>query len=205
MLAGSDRPGEHGRALWVAAASKKIARSLGRASAASRSVVQSSTACARAMAATRSASRPTSMSRGTMRSSPTASPPSSRIGTSAFAQMLRGADAAGRAVQDDADRLACHGRCYTRSPRPDAIRLLPAMTALPRHIVCLTFDFDTQSGFIARGMTTPRRSRAASSARWRRAASSTLCSRAASDRPGSPRLHHRELAAGMRGGARGRP
>jgi peptidoglycan/xylan/chitin deacetylase (PgdA/CDA1 family) len=26
---------------------------------------------------------------------------------------------------------------------------------MPRHIVCLTFDFDTQSGFIARGMTTP--------------------------------------------------
>jgi peptidoglycan-N-acetylglucosamine deacetylase len=26
---------------------------------------------------------------------------------------------------------------------------------LPRHIVCLTFDFDTQSGFIARGLTTP--------------------------------------------------
>jgi len=26
---------------------------------------------------------------------------------------------------------------------------------LPRHIVCLTFDFDTQSGFIARGMMTP--------------------------------------------------
>jgi peptidoglycan-N-acetylglucosamine deacetylase len=26
---------------------------------------------------------------------------------------------------------------------------------LPRHIVCLTFDFDTQSGFIARGMTSP--------------------------------------------------
>ena len=24
---------------------------------------------------------------------------------------------------------------------------------VPRHIVCLTFDFDTQSGFIARGMT----------------------------------------------------
>jgi hypothetical protein len=23
-----------------------------------------------------------------------------------------------------------------------------------RHIVCLTFDFDTQSGFIARGMKT---------------------------------------------------
>jgi peptidoglycan/xylan/chitin deacetylase (PgdA/CDA1 family) len=26
---------------------------------------------------------------------------------------------------------------------------------MPRHIVCLTFDFDTQSGFIARGMTSP--------------------------------------------------
>jgi peptidoglycan/xylan/chitin deacetylase (PgdA/CDA1 family) len=26
---------------------------------------------------------------------------------------------------------------------------------LPRHIVCLSYDFDTQSGFIARGMTTP--------------------------------------------------
>jgi peptidoglycan/xylan/chitin deacetylase (PgdA/CDA1 family) len=26
---------------------------------------------------------------------------------------------------------------------------------VPRHIVCLTFDFDTQSGFIARGVTTP--------------------------------------------------
>jgi peptidoglycan-N-acetylglucosamine deacetylase len=26
---------------------------------------------------------------------------------------------------------------------------------MPRHMVCLTFDFDTQSGFIARGMTTP--------------------------------------------------
>jgi peptidoglycan/xylan/chitin deacetylase (PgdA/CDA1 family) len=26
---------------------------------------------------------------------------------------------------------------------------------MPRHVVCLTFDFDTQSGFIARGMTTP--------------------------------------------------
>jgi peptidoglycan/xylan/chitin deacetylase (PgdA/CDA1 family) len=26
---------------------------------------------------------------------------------------------------------------------------------VPRHLVCLTFDFDTQAGFIARGMTTP--------------------------------------------------
>jgi peptidoglycan/xylan/chitin deacetylase (PgdA/CDA1 family) len=26
---------------------------------------------------------------------------------------------------------------------------------MPRHIVCLTFDFDAMSGFVARGMTTP--------------------------------------------------
>lgn len=26
---------------------------------------------------------------------------------------------------------------------------------MPRHIVCLTFDFDTQAGFISRGLTTP--------------------------------------------------
>ena len=26
---------------------------------------------------------------------------------------------------------------------------------MPRHIACLTFDFDTQSGFVARGMTSP--------------------------------------------------
>ena len=26
---------------------------------------------------------------------------------------------------------------------------------MPRHIVCLTFDFDAMSGFIARGLTTP--------------------------------------------------
>src|ERR1700741_3926127 len=31
----------------------------------------------------------------------------------------------------------------------------PRENIVPRHIVCLTFDFDTQSGFIARGMTTP--------------------------------------------------
>src|SRR5262249_35121265 len=31
----------------------------------------------------------------------------------------------------------------------------PGGMPVPRHIVCLTFDFDTQSGFIARGLTTP--------------------------------------------------
>jgi peptidoglycan/xylan/chitin deacetylase (PgdA/CDA1 family) len=34
-------------------------------------------------------------------------------------------------------------------------RQIQTRSPMPRHIVCLTFDFDTQSGFIARGMTTP--------------------------------------------------
>jgi peptidoglycan/xylan/chitin deacetylase (PgdA/CDA1 family) len=46
-----------------------------------------------------------------------------------------------------------------RSSRDYAMPLAPVSTLreskVPRHIVCLTFDFDTQSGFIARGMTTP--------------------------------------------------
>ena len=42
-------------------------------------------------------------------------------------------------------------RAPLRCPRPPA----PRERQVPRHIVCLTFDFDTQSGFIARGMTTP--------------------------------------------------
>src|SRR5712691_1832297 len=47
---------------------------------------------------------------------------------------------------------ASWARDYAISPAPLSIlrRII-----LPRHIVCLTFDFDTQSGFIARGMTTP--------------------------------------------------
>jgi peptidoglycan/xylan/chitin deacetylase (PgdA/CDA1 family) len=41
--------------------------------------------------------------------------------------------------------------------RDYAMPVAPVSTEsnVPRHIVCLTFDFDTQSGFIARGMTTP--------------------------------------------------
>src|SRR5581483_8634733 len=31
----------------------------------------------------------------------------------------------------------------------------PRESAMPRHLVCLTFDFDAMSGFISRGMTTP--------------------------------------------------
>jgi peptidoglycan/xylan/chitin deacetylase (PgdA/CDA1 family) len=40
--------------------------------------------------------------------------------------------------------------CYA-----DNLASTPREGLVPRHIVCLTFDFDTQSGFIARGMTTP--------------------------------------------------
>src|SRR5947199_6776427 len=65
--------------------------------------------------------------------------------------MLSRADAAGRAVEDDADRLAGHVRCYSAV----VLAFLSTENQVPRHIVCLTFDFDTQSGFIARGMTTP--------------------------------------------------
>src|SRR3979490_1973193 len=37
-----------------------------------------------------------------------------------------------------------------------AVRIaIPKGPPVPRHIVCLTFDFDTMSGFIARGLTTP--------------------------------------------------
>src|SRR5262249_48141472 len=54
-------------------------------------------------------------------------------------------------------------KCASRStgslaplgPRNDEALSLRRRSKVPRHIVCLTFDFDTQSGFIARGMTTP--------------------------------------------------
>src|SRR5262249_38342897 len=73
--------------------------------------------------------------------------------------MLGRSDAAGGAVDDDADSLPRHpasqkrreivaGLCYA-----DCIRVHVRAGQVPRHIVCLTFDFDTQSGFIARGMT----------------------------------------------------
>ena len=31
----------------------------------------------------------------------------------------------------------------------------PGRAEVPRHIACLTFDFDVMSGWVARGMTTP--------------------------------------------------
>src|SRR5262245_15526467 len=73
--------------------------------------------------------------------------------------MLGRCDAAGGAVDDDADRLPPHpasqkrreivaGLCYAVW-----IRVRVRSGQGPRPIVCLTFDFDTQSGFIARGMT----------------------------------------------------
>src|SRR5215475_3077060 len=121
----------------------------GSASAAPRSVVHSTMSCARPIAARRSPSRPTRSSRGMTRSWPTTRPPSRQIGTRAFC------------------------RCWVEQMRPVApltmmpivllgmrnvIRYCPLESRsknMPRHIVCLTFDFDTQSGFIARGMTSP--------------------------------------------------
>ena len=49
------------------------------------------------------------------------------------------------AAAPETDIMAADRPCHRRG------------AAVPRHIVCLTFDFDTQSGFIARGMTTPTR------------------------------------------------
>ena len=87
-----------------------------------------------------------------MRSSPAGRPPSSRIGASAFARCCVPADASGRAVEDDADGVGGHDLSIVIARASGQSGILKAM---PRHIVCLTFDFDTQSGFIARGMTTP--------------------------------------------------
>ena len=66
---------------------------------------------------------------------------------------------------------------------------------MPRHIVCLTFDFDTQSGFIARGMTTPTPLSRGEFGALARGASSRSSSRAASSDLVHAGLHHRELAA----------
>ena len=43
---------------------------------------------------------------------------------------------------------------------------------MSRHIVCLSFDFDAMSGFIARGMTTPTLISRGNSGRSARCASS---------------------------------
>jgi len=51
------------------------------------------------------------------------------------------------------------GSCSKAKLCDYAMAIVPMSTfresSVPRHIVCLTFDFDTQSGFIARGLTTP--------------------------------------------------
>lgn len=75
-------------------------------------------------------------------------------------QVLGRRDAAGRAVDDDADFLDRQfldpfARLLIISPTPLLDASWYLVNSMPRHIVCLTFDFDTQSGFIARGMTTP--------------------------------------------------
>src|SRR5919108_3965198 len=77
--------------------------------------------------------------------------------------MLGRSDAAGGAVDDDADCLLRHSARLPKKGREIVAGLCYANCAavhvreskVPRHIVCLTFDFDTQSGFIARGMTSP--------------------------------------------------
>ena len=76
---------------------------------------------------------------------------------------------------------------------------------MPRHVVCLTFDFDTQSGFIARGMTTPTPlSRGEFGALASRRILAFLKSRGIPGDVVRPRLHHRELAEGMRSRGRAR-
>ncbi len=72
---------------------------------------------------------------------------------------------------------------------------------MPRHIVCLTFDFDTQSGFIARGMTTPTPlSRGEFGVTGARRILDLLKSRGHQGDLVRSRFHHRKLAARMRGG-----
>ena len=72
---------------------------------------------------------------------------------------------------------------------------------MPRHLVCLTFDFDTQSGFIARGMTTPTPlSRGEFGAMASQRILGFLKSRGIKRDLVRPRFHHRKLAARMRGG-----
>src|SRR5438045_750757 len=45
---------------------------------------------------------------------------------------------------------------WANATNPPKLRTLPARAcAMPRHVVCLTFDHDHMSGFIARGLTTP--------------------------------------------------
>ena len=74
---------------------------------------------------------------------------------------------------------------------------------MPRHIVCLTFDFDTQSGFIARGMTTPTPLSRGEFGLIRRAAHPRLAQGA---RPARhlvhSGIHHRKSWRRLRGGGR---
>ena len=51
--------------------------------------------------------------------------------------------------RSELDEYTLIAQCYSRA------RSSARDGSLPRHIVCLTFDFDTMSGFIARGLTTP--------------------------------------------------
>src|SRR6266436_7168924 len=118
-----------------------------------------------ATAARRAASRPVSSKCGTNRSSPCASPPSSMIGIKAFARCWVEAmrPVAPLTMMPIVWLAIVQFRCVAggegRSSLDYAMPVACVSTSregkVPRHIVCLIFDFDTQSGFIARGMTSP--------------------------------------------------
>src|SRR5665213_1421993 len=137
----------------VEAASKNTA-SLRSDSAASRSAVQRSTPSAPASAASLAPLRPTSSGSGTSRSPlASTSPPSLRMASSArwrccCVPMRPVAPCTMIPSRRSAISLPFRSAHYSGArAKPE-----PRMA---RHIVCLTFDFDALSGFIARGLTTP--------------------------------------------------
>ena len=78
-------------------------------------------------------------------------------------------------------------------------------SVVPRHIVCLTFDFDTQSGFIARGMTTPT---PLSRGEFGLVGARRILALAQGERHPRDLVHPRaspSRATRLRGGGRGRP
>ena len=102
---------------------------------------------------------------------------------------------------EDADgaRIVVDELCYGDRPMSTS-----RSRAMPRHIVCLTFDFDTQSGFIARGMTTPTPlSRGEFGLLGARRILALLKSRGM-PRPGSSPASPSRAGRGMRGGGRAR-
>ena len=213
MLAGGDRLLEHGDALLGRGRIEedRVSR-VGQARRRDRWSSRAIRGRARTRRRGASASRPTS---SRSRNQPVVAEREAAFGddrNQRIRQMLGRADAAGRAVDNDPDRLARHravpavrwkawgdrrGTMLCRSrpcPRPGASKV-------PRHIVCLTFDFDTQSGFIARGMTTPTPLSRGEFGLVGAAAHSRLAEVARHSRDlVHSGLHHREPPARLRGG-----